>query len=427
MNKDHPDLFSGQSSPGPTASEAGGKSSKGPLAHRVRPHSFEGFYGQETIFKKHPFLKGEELPSLILWGPPGSGKTTLAQILCQFHGHELYLFNAVLGGVGDLKKMIERAKEVQQFYNKRAVIFVDEIHRFNKAQQDALLPYVEQGEFIFIGATTEYPKTSVNRALLSRVHLVTLEKLSEDALENILGHALENENVSMSNEVIETLARLADGDARQALNTLEALILKGGEISIEDVKEVIGGGVRHYDKNQDRHYDVISAYIKSMRGSDPDAALLYLAIMLDGGEDPKFIARRLVIFASEDVGNADPQALTLAVSGLQTIQHIGMPEARITLAQVTTYLAATVKSNAAYTGINEALSYVRENTTIEVPTHLRNHHPDKKNYQYPHSSPEGFITQSYSPPHTPTFYHPKEVGTESRIKERLKKLWPKRS
>lgn len=399
---------------------------KGPLAHRVRPQNFEGFYGQEAIFRKHPYLKGEELPSLILWGPPGSGKTTLAQILCQHHGHELYLFNAVLGGVADLKKVIARAKEVQQFYNKRAVIFVDEIHRFNKAQQDALLPYVEQGEFIFIGATTEYPKTSVNRALLSRVHLVTLEKLSNTALEGILNHALEEESSSMNKEVVQTLARLADGDARQALNALEALILKGGDISIDDVKEVIGGGVRHYDKDQDRHYDVISAYIKSMRGSDPDAALLYLAIMLDGGEDPKFIARRLVIFASEDVGNADPQALTLAVSGLQTIQHIGMPEARITLAQVTTYLASTVKSNAAYLGINEALAYVRENPTIEVPTHLRNHHPDKKNYQYPHSFPHSFISQNYAPSKTPQFYRPKDVGTESKIWERLKKLWPSR-
>lgn len=422
MNSGSGDLFSTQQDP----QNGEIKPAQGPLAHRVRPHSFDGFYGQETIFKKHPFLKGDTLPSLILWGPPGSGKTTLAQILCQHHGHELYLFNAVLGGVADLKKVIERAKEVQQFYKKRAVIFVDEIHRFNKAQQDALLPYVEQGEFIFIGATTEYPKTSVNRALLSRVHLVTLEKLTEEALENILTHALKEESVSMSDEVIKTLARLADGDARQGLNALEALILKGGDITIDDVKEVIGGGVRHYDKNQDRHYDVISAYIKSMRGSDPDAALLYLAIMLDGGEDPKFIARRLVIFASEDVGNADPQALTLAVSGLQTVQHIGMPEARITLAQVTTYLAATVKSNAAYNGINEAMAYVRDNPTIEVPTHLRNHHPDKNNYRYPHSYPESFVEQNYAPKGTPTFYAPKDQGTEGKILSRLKKLWASR-
>ncbi len=423
MKESNHDLFgdsSGDSQKSPSAK------GRGPLAHRVRPHDFEGFYGQEEIFKKNPFLKGDELPSLILWGPPGSGKTTLAQILCHYHGHELYLFNAVLGGVADLKKVIARAKEVQQFYNKRAVIFVDEIHRFNKAQQDALLPYVEQGEFIFIGATTEYPKTSVNRALLSRVHLVTLNKLSEAALTGILENALSQEEKEMDQEVIGTLARLADGDARQALNALEALLLKGGQITIEDVKEVIGGGVRHYDKNQDRHYDVISAFIKSIRGSDPDAALLYLAIMLDGGEDPKFIARRLVILASEDIGNADPQALTLAVSGLQTVQHIGMPEARITLAQVTTYLASTVKSNAAYLGINEALSYIQERPTVEVPTHLRNHHPDKKNYQYPHNSPDGFVHQSYSPLNTPQFYRPKPLGTEAKISERLKKLSPKR-
>lgn len=423
MKESNHDLFGSNQDSAPGVQ---GSLSKGPLAHRARPHNFEGFYGQEAIFKKHPFLKGDTLPSLILWGPPGSGKTTLAQILCHHHGHELYLFNAVLGGVADLKKVIERAKEVQQFYNKRAVIFVDEIHRFNKAQQDALLPYVEQGEFIFIGATTEYPKTSVNRALLSRVHLVTLEKLTEEALENILANALKDEGTTMSEEVIQTLARLADGDARQALNALEALILKGGDVTIEDVKEVIGGGVRHYDKNKDRHYDVISAYIKSMRGSDPDAALLYLAIMLDGGEDPKFIARRLVIFASEDVGNADPQALTLAVSALQTVQQIGMPEARITLAQVTTYLASTVKSNAAYKGIDAALDHVRTQATIEVPNHLRNHHPDKKNYRYPHGYPDSFVEQQYAPAGTPTFYNPKEQGTESKILGRLKKLWPSR-
>ncbi len=418
MKDTDPDLFS-------SPTDSTGPKTNGPLAHRVRPTDFSGFYGQEAIFKKHPFLRGQELPSLILWGPPGSGKTTLAQILCQHRGLELFIFNAVLGGVADLKKVIERAKEVQQFYDKKAVIFVDEIHRFNKAQQDALLPYVEKGEFIFIGATTENPKTSVNRALLSRVHLVTLAKLSPEALENILNEAMEKVGQKLEAEVIEILAKLADGDARQALNTLEALLLREGTVTIENVKESIGGAVRNYDKNQDRHYDVISAFIKSMRGSDPDAALLYLAIMLDGGEDPKFIARRLVIFASEDVGNADPQALTLAVSGLAAVENIGLPEARINLAQVTTYLASTVKSNAAYKALDAALEYVRERPTLEVPTHLRNHHPDKSNYKYPHSCEGSFVAQQYSPTGTPQFYQPTENGTESRIGERLKKLWPK--
>ncbi|MCF8058805.1 MAG: replication-associated recombination protein A [Bacteriovoracaceae bacterium] len=414
-----PDLFSSPNSKDQALTN-------GPLAHRVRPTDFSGFFGQEAIFKKHPFLKGEELPSLILWGPPGSGKTTLAQILCHHRGLELYLFNAVLGGVADLKKVIERAKEIQQFYDKKAVIFVDEIHRFNKAQQDALLPYVEKGEFIFIGATTENPKTSVNRALLSRVHLVTLAKLSPEALENILNEAMDKIGKKLAPEIIEVLSKLADGDARQALNTLEALVLREGPVTIEDVKESIGGAVRNYDKNQDRHYDVISAFIKSMRGSDPDAALLYLAIMLDGGEDPKFIARRLVIFASEDVGNADPQALTLAISGLSAVENIGMPEARINLAQVTTYLASTVKSNACYKALDEALEYVRTRQTVEVPTHLRNTHPDKYNYQYPHSYPGAFVEQQYSPLETPSFYRPTGNGTEAKILDRLKKLWPKR-
>lgn len=212
------------------------------------------------------------------------------------------------------------------------------------------------------------------------------------------------------------------GDARFALNTLDSLWLQGKTITDELIDEILSGGNRSYDKDKDRHYDVISGFIKSMRGSDPSAALLYLAIMIDGGEDPVFIARRLVIFASEDVGNADPQALTLAVSGLQAVQQIGMPEARINLAQVTTYLASTVKSNAAYTGLDEALAYVRSRPTIEVPTHLRNHHPDNKNYKYPHSYPNHYVSQQYAPSETPKFYEPTDQGTEKRIADRLKSL-----
>lgn len=393
-----------------------------PLAHKVRPESFEEFYGQEFIFKKFPFLKEKELPSLILSGPPGTGKTTLAQVLAKHRDLELYSFNAVLGGVADLKKLIAKAKEVQDYYQKPAIIFVDEIHRFNKAQQDALLPFVEQGDFIFIGATTEHPKTSINRALLSRVHLVTLEKLSDSALEEILLQALQKENRELSDELLSAIAHLADGDARFALNALEAVLLREEEPTLEELKEILGGGSRHYDKNKDRHYDVISAFIKSMRGSDPDAALLYLAIMLDGGEDPKFIARRLVIFASEDIGNADPQALTLAVSGLHAVEAIGMPEARINLAHVTTYLASTVKSNSAYEAINSALNHVQERTTLEVPTHLRNQHPDGKNYKYPHNYEGGYVPQQYAPKGTPKFYYPKSVGTEAKIKSRLETL-----
>ncbi len=393
-----------------------------PLPHKVRPTSLDDFYGQEAIFKRYPFLKGVEIPGLILWGPPGSGKTTLAEILATTTDSTLFSFNAVLGGVADLKKLIKEAKESQQFYSKKAIIFVDEIHRFNKAQQDALLPYVEKGEFNFIGATTENPKVSVNKALLSRVQVVNLSKIPSDAMLSILQRAARVEKREIDNRWLERIADAADGDARFALNTLDSLWLQGKEITQELIDEILSGGNRSYDKDKDRHYDVISAFIKSMRGSDPSAALLYLAIMIDGGEDPLFIARRLVVFASEDVGNADPQALTLAVSGLQAVQQIGMPEARINLAQVTTYLASTVKSNAAYTGLDEALAYVRSQPTVEVPTHLRNHHPDKKNYKYPHSYPNHYISQQYAPRNTPDFYQPTNQGTEKRIADRLKDL-----
>ncbi len=393
-----------------------------PLAHRVRPKSFDLFHGHEAIFRKYPFLKDQALPSLILSGPPGSGKTTLAQVIASHHGLELYSFNAVLGGVADLKKLIAKAMEVQSFYEKRAIIFVDEIHRFNKAQQDALLPFVEKGDFIFIGATTEHPKTSINRALLSRVHLIRLNKLEPKDIEIILRNALSHEEKTIEKEIITTIALHSDGDARYALNALETFLRQGENQSVEELKNQLGGGSRHYDKNNDRHYDVISAFIKSVRGSDPSAALLYLAIMLDGGEDPKFIARRLVILASEDIGNADPQALTLAISGLHTTEAIGMPEARITLSQVTTYLASTQKSNAAYQGINDALEFVRERPTIEVPNHLRNHHPEKKDYKYPHNYEGAHVTQRYAPQETPEFYQPKNIGTESKIKARLESL-----
>lgn len=393
-----------------------------PLAHRSRPENFDQYHGQEHIFSRFPFLKSANFPSLILWGPPGTGKTTLAGLLAKQSGKDLYRFNAVLGGVADLKKLIASAGDMKRALKRESIIFVDEIHRFNKAQQDALLPYVEAGDFTFIGATTENPRASVNRALISRVKVIELKKLTESALLQILKDTNERFELKANDKVLETIADYASGDARAALGTLEQAVATNATDPGE-VKRLILENVRDYDRNQNRHYDVISAFIKSMRGSDPQSALLWLAVMIDGGEDPVFIARRLVIFASEDVGNADPTALQVAVNALHAVEKIGMPEARIPLAQATTYVASTVKSNAAYKALDAALEFVRDNPTIEVPTHLRNHHPDIKNYKYPHDYPGAFVKQSYADGNPPQFYHPTENGIEKRLKDRLSALW----
>jgi len=402
-------------------------STGGPLAHRARPHSREDYIGLSKLISRYPFLSSDKFPSLLIWGPPGTGKTTLARVLTEHSDKEFHTFSAVLSGIADLKKLIAEVKETKQLYGKDSVIFIDEIHRFNKAQQDALLPHVESGSFILIGATTENPRSSVNRALLSRMQIVELHTHKHENLIKILKNAAEKESQAFSGDEYELMAEYSNGDARKALNNLEMGIglKETGEFELDKFKKIVLENARNYDSNQDRHYDVISAFIKSMRGSDPDAALLWLAVMLDGGEDPVFIARRLVIFASEDVGNADLQALNMAVNGLQVVQQIGMPEARITLSQVVTYLASTVKSNAAYLAINEALEYVSSNATQEVPHHLKNfppkNHPVK--YVYPHNEPGHFIQQDYAPKEAPQFYHPEDIGIEKNIKDRLSKLW----
>lgn len=399
-----------------------------PLPFRARPDDFQGYFGQEHVFKRYPFLKSNKFPSLVIWGPPGTGKTTLAHILAKNSGLELYNFNAVLGGVNDLKKLIASAVSMKERYNQEAIIFVDEIHRFNKAQQDALLPYVEQGSFILIGATTENPRSSVNRALLSRVQIIELKKLSEENLVSIIRNVSKKFEINIDEDCVYFISDYSNGDARNSLNILELLEKNSQgdqrQLTLQDVKPIVLENAREYDRNKDRHYDVISAFIKSMRGSDPSAALLWLAVMIDGGEDPVFIARRLVVFASEDVGNADPQALTMAVACLTAVAQIGMPEARINLAQATTYLASTVKSNAAYLGINEALSYVESNQTIEVPHHLKNYPPKdaKETYKYPHSYPHHYVEQEYTPKGSPEFYRPTEMGLEKNIRDRLLKL-----
>jgi putative ATPase len=328
-----------------------------PLAHRCRPENLSEFVGLDAIYSRYPFLLHKHLPNLIIYGPPGSGKTTFAKLISQESGKHFFQFNAVLGGVADLKKLIHSI-------GPNSVIFIDEIHRFNKAQQDALLPYIEEGSFILIGATTEFPRVSVNRALLSRSHIVELKELNADQILKLLINAKEKFSLQISQENMEIIAKLTGGDARIALNTLE-LALTLANPDLPAIKNLISENNRAYDKSGNRHYDVISAFIKSMRANDPQKALLCLAIMIDGNEDPLFIARRLVIFASEDIGNADPSALTLATSALLAVKNIGMPEARIILAQSTTYLASTYKSKASYEAINEAISFVQSHATID--------------------------------------------------------------
>lgn len=394
-----------------------------PLAHLSRPETLEEFIGHAEIFKTYSFLKRADFPSIILFGPSGTGKTTLARLLARQSGKEFYKFNAVLGGVADLKKLIQAAEETRDRFGKEAIIFVDEIHRFNKAQQDALLPYIEEGAFTLIGATTENPRVSVNKALLSRMHIVQLKELSSEDIYKILIQTKNKFELVIDEGLLLIIADFAGGDARVALNTLEAAA-KLKNPTKEEIKLLIIENARAFDKGGNRHYDVVSAFIKSMRGSDPQAAIHWLAVMIDGGEDPVFIARRLVIFASEDIGNADPTALTLATSALHSISNIGMPEARIILAQATTYLASTYKSNAAYLAIDQALEYVRSQATIHVPDHLKNHPPEgSRPYLYPHSYENHFIKQNYTQNPIPTFYIPSQEGKEDGLKKRLEKLW----
>ncbi|MBF0361512.1 MAG: replication-associated recombination protein A [Oligoflexia bacterium] len=409
-----------------------------PLAFSTRPISSSEFIGYDNLLKNFPFLKFKKLPSFVVFGPPGTGKTTLAHMIARERGLQFYPFSAVLGSVVELKKIMDEAKLQTLRTSHSPLIFIDEIHRFNKTQQDALLLGVEEGNFILIGATTENPKYSLNRALISRLSFIELKKFSQDDLINILQNVVTKQQHQQQHQhpldVLRFIAESADGDARRAINFLEIIYQKYGMVNVSEgvdlneIKSTILKNNRTYDKDQNRHYDVISAFIKSMRGSDPQSALLWLAIMLDGGEDPLFIARRMIIFASEDVGNADPMGLVLAIATLEAVKNIGMPEVRINLAQTVTYLASTVKSNASYVGINEAMKFVEERSTIEVPMNIKTH---PNGYQYPHDHKEHFIKQNYNGLSSsalnveklPNFYRPTEIGREKFLKERLEKLW----
>ena len=395
-------------------------SHKSPLAHRMRPASFDAFYGQSKTLNDINNLSADNPFHFVFWGPPGCGKTTLAHLLAKKWEREIFEFSAVTSGVPDLKKLIKNVIETKEFTGKKSIIFIDEIHRFNKSQQDVLLPFLEKGDFTLIGATTEYPQTSLNRAIISRVKLYELTSLGEKEIEDILSKTLKQENLEQPDDFIKLIARYSNGDARIALSHLEYLIESGNSIQTQDqLLEYITQNARSYDKNSNRHYDTISAFIKSVRGSDPDAAVMWLAVMLDGGEDPIFIARRLMILASEDIGNADPAALPLATATHYTVSQIGMPEARISLSQCTIYLACAPKSNSAYLAVDKALAYVRENPTEEVPGHLKNHSPEKVNYKYPHNYEGHFVEQNYKLNEL-KFYEPTAQGAEKAHSKLLK-------
>ncbi|MDR5658089.1 replication-associated recombination protein A [Serpentinicella sp. ANB-PHB4] len=419
--------------------------STAPLADRMRPNNLHDIIGQKHILQSNKFLikciKAKRLPSLIFYGPPGTGKTTLARLLAKEIKGEFFQLNAVNSGIKEIKELVNHIKEIKTVSKKDCILFIDEIHRFSKNQQDALLPHAESGLLILIGATTENPYFQINNALLSRLTLIKLEELTDEDIQDILKRAIRNKEKGLGNlylditqEALNHIVNMSNGDARKALNALEIACLstspnKEGKIfvDIHVAQESIQQRVLDYDKNGDNHYDVISAFIKSIRGSDPDASLHYLAKMIAAGEDPEYIARRLIISASEDIGNADPQALQIAVSTHTAIQIIGMPEGRIPLAQATAYLASAPKSNASYVAIDKALEDI-SNVHTMVPTHLRDaHYKGAKNlghglnYLYPHNYPSNYVEQQYLPDEikNKVYYRPSEQGYEQKIKTKL--------
>ncbi len=415
--------------------------SQAPLAERMRPHSLDQVVGQQHLLGTGKLLRrlieSDQITSIIFWGPPGTGKTTLAQVIAHSTRSRFVSFSAVLQGVKEVREIVAQARQDHAYHERKTLLFIDEIHRFNKAQQDALLPHVEKGDVILIGATTENPSFEVNAALLSRSRVFVLEALQPDDIRELLARALHDPRglggtgITLADEARDLLAEIARGDARAALNTLEvaALSLGSGAITAEIIGESLQRQPLLYDKGGDEHYNVISAFIKSMRGSDPDAALYWLARMLEAGEDPLFIVRRMVIFASEDVGNADPRALQLALAVQQAVHFVGLPEARINLAQGVTYLATAPKSNAAYAGIGAALAEVRKSGALPVPLHIRNA-PTRlmkdlgygQGYRYAHNYQDGYAPQSHLPDQIGArrFYQPTDRGYEKLIGERMR-------
>ncbi len=415
-----------------------------PLAERMRPRSIDELVGQEHLIGEGKLVSyiaaGGELPSLLLWGPPGTGKTTLARILAERDGSVLEYLSAVMSGVKDIRAVMARATQRRDQFGRRTVLFLDEIHRFSKSQQDALLPHVEAGTVTLIGATTENPSFEVNSALLSRCRVIRLESLSEEALRGLVDRALSDRErglgergITIDEDSRELLIQRTGGDARRLLGALEIIagLLEARESHAIE-KAVIDEAVQQkslsYDKAGDEHYGVVSAFIKSMRGSDPDAACYWMTRMLEAGEDPKFIFRRMVIFASEDIGNADPQALTVATSALAAFQFMGLPEGVLPLTQAVTYLACAPKSNSALTTYGAARRLVREHGSLPVPPKLRNAVTQlqkemgyAKDYKYPHNFSGNYVAESYLPEELvgATIYEPSESGYEEEIRERL--------
>ena len=419
-----------------------------PLASRMRPSTLEEVVGQQHIIGRDKLLyraiKADKLSSVIFYGPPGTGKTTLAKVIANTTSAEFKQINATVAGKKDMEEVVHQAKDLQGMYGKKTILFIDEIHRFNKGQQDYLLPFVEDGTVILIGATTENPYFEVNGALLSRSSIFELKPLEKEDIKTLLRRAVNDTDKGMGSfhaaiddDALEFLADLSGGDARNALNAIELGVLTTERsedgiihITLEVASECIQKRAVNYDKRGDNHYDIISAFIKSMRGSDPDAAVYYLAKMLYAGEDVKFIARRIMICASEDVGNADPMALTVAVSAAQAVERIGMPESQIILSQAVTYVACAPKSNSAVNAITAANDAVRRYQT-SVPSHLRDAHYKGAQklghgigYKYAHDYPGHYVDQQYLPDEIKDarFYEPGDLGYEKNIKEYLRKI-----
>ena len=420
-----------------------------PLASRLRPTTLEEVVGQQHIIGKDKLLyraiKADKISSVIFYGPPGTGKTTLAKVIANTTSAEFTQINATVAGKKDMEEVVKQAKELQGMYRKKTILFIDEIHRFNKGQQDYLLPFVEDGTIILIGATTENPYFEVNGALLSRSRIFELKPLEKDDIKQLIYRAVTDSErgmgtyrVKIEEDAADFLADTANGDARAALNAVELGVLttersEDGLIHIDlaAAQECIQKRAVRYDKDGDNHYDTISAFIKSMRGSDPDAAVYYLARMLYAGEDIKFIARRIMICASEDVGNADPQALNVAVSAALAAERIGLPEAQIILSQAASYVACAPKSNAAYVAIQNAMENVKTTRTMPVPVHLQDRHykgaaklGHGEGYKYAHDYPKHYVKQQYLPDgmEGTVFYEPSDNGYEKQIKAHMKWL-----